>query len=98
MNETHELTVTTSQAEALGSHCDVRPIFAAITRKHWPLIYQALVDHRYPPYDPWSGGERIAGLEDIETGKNLPFSATEFSPRFTHEIMPAGSGCRVKVS
>jgi hypothetical protein len=93
MQETHDLNVTTSQASTLDSDGDVRWAFADIARANWPAIRKALVAHSHPQYEIWRDGERIASLVDAKTEAAVPFTATEYAPRFTFEIGPVGVGC-----
>jgi hypothetical protein len=89
-----DLTITVSQGKAIPAKTSRRDNLAAIIRANWAVIEEVMQAYICPGYSRealWDGEERIGIVEDVETGANLTFTATEDGPRFTHEIVSAGS-------
>jgi hypothetical protein len=86
--------VTNSQNAAFDKAWDFRTAAAAIIRENWPAIYGAFIAHTWPGYtheEIWFMGERFGLIEDPKSGREFTFTVTQSGPRFSHEIVSAGS-------
>ncbi len=92
--ETHTFEVSSSQLAAFENAWDIRATAAAIIRANWKAIYDTFAAYKYPCYtqeELWHQNERIGMIKDPKTEREFVFVVSRYGPRFSHEILPAGS-------